>query len=94
MFNQPFGINALVGLIALSGILMRNTLILIGQIHHNQQAGPRSVPRGGGGDGAARPPGSADRAGGDPGVHSAHSFGLLGNARLYADWRDAGGNHH
>lgn len=27
------------GLIALSGILMRNTLILIGQIHHNQQAG-------------------------------------------------------
>ena len=39
LFNQPFGINALVGLIALSGILMRNTLILIGQIHHNQQAG-------------------------------------------------------
>ena len=34
LFNQPFGINALVGLIALSGILMRNTLILIGQIHH------------------------------------------------------------
>ncbi|WJD48944.1 efflux RND transporter permease subunit, partial [Enterobacter sp. PGRG2] len=39
LFNQPFGINALVGLIALSGILMRNTLILIGQIHHNEQAG-------------------------------------------------------
>ncbi|MCU1725129.1 efflux RND transporter permease subunit [Pseudomonas sp. 5P_5.1_Bac1] len=39
LFQQPFGINALVGLIALSGILMRNTLILIGQIHHNQQAG-------------------------------------------------------
>ncbi|RRS01119.1 efflux RND transporter permease subunit [Aquabacterium soli] len=39
MFQQPFGINALVGLIALSGILMRNTLILIGQIHHNEQAG-------------------------------------------------------
>lgn len=39
LFNQPFGINALVGLIALSGILMRNTLILIGQIHHNQQQG-------------------------------------------------------
>ncbi|MDY4388659.1 efflux RND transporter permease subunit [Pectobacterium aroidearum] len=37
LFNQPFGINALVGLIALSGILMRNTLILIGQIHHNEQ---------------------------------------------------------
>jgi multidrug efflux pump subunit AcrB len=39
LFHQPFGINALVGLIALSGILMRNTLILIGQIHHNQQQG-------------------------------------------------------
>ena len=39
LFRQPFGINALVGLIALSGILMRNTLILIGQIRHNEQAG-------------------------------------------------------
>jgi len=39
LFQQPFGINALVGLIALSGILMRNTLILIGQIHENEQAG-------------------------------------------------------
>lgn len=38
-FQQPFGINALVGLIALSGILMRNTLILIGQIHENEKAG-------------------------------------------------------
>jgi multidrug efflux pump subunit AcrB len=35
LFHQPFGINALVGLIALSGILMRNTLILIGQIRSN-----------------------------------------------------------
>ncbi|MXV06380.1 MULTISPECIES: efflux RND transporter permease subunit [unclassified Xanthomonas] len=39
LFQQPFGINALVGLIALSGILMRNTLILIGQIHQNAQEG-------------------------------------------------------
>ncbi|UVL86308.1 efflux RND transporter permease subunit [Pseudomonas sp. B21-028] len=39
IFHQPFGINALVGLIALSGILMRNTLILIGQIDHNQKEG-------------------------------------------------------
>jgi len=39
LFQQPFGINALVGLVALSGILMRNTLILIGQIHHNQEEG-------------------------------------------------------
>jgi multidrug efflux pump subunit AcrB len=39
LFKQPFGINALVGLIALSGILMRNTLILIGQIRHNENEG-------------------------------------------------------
>lgn len=39
LFQQPFGINALVGLIALSGILMRNTLILIGQITDNQKQG-------------------------------------------------------
>ncbi|WP_333982523.1 efflux RND transporter permease subunit [Ectopseudomonas khazarica] len=39
LFQQPFGINALVGLIALSGILMRNTLILIGQIRQNEAAG-------------------------------------------------------
>jgi multidrug efflux pump subunit AcrB len=39
IFNQPFGINALVGLVALSGILMRNTLILIGQIEFNLEEG-------------------------------------------------------
>jgi multidrug efflux pump subunit AcrB len=39
IFQQPFGINALVGLIALSGILMRNTLILLGQIQHNLEQG-------------------------------------------------------
>jgi multidrug efflux pump subunit AcrB len=39
LFQQPFGINALVGLVALSGILMRNTLILIGQIRQNEKGG-------------------------------------------------------
>jgi len=39
LFQQPFGINALVGLVALSGILMRNTLILIGQIRSNEKEG-------------------------------------------------------
>ena len=35
LFHQPFGFNAILGLIGLAGILMRNTLILIGQIHTN-----------------------------------------------------------
>ena len=39
VFQQPFGFNAILGLIGLSGILMRNTLILIGQIHSNQADG-------------------------------------------------------
>jgi multidrug efflux pump subunit AcrB len=39
LFHQPFGFNAILGLIGLSGILMRNTLILIGQIRTNQEEG-------------------------------------------------------
>jgi multidrug efflux pump subunit AcrB len=39
MFQQPFGFNAILGLIGLSGILMRNTLILIGQIQTNREEG-------------------------------------------------------
>jgi multidrug efflux pump subunit AcrB len=39
LFGQPFGFNAILGLIGLAGILMRNTLILIGQIHENQKEG-------------------------------------------------------
>jgi multidrug efflux pump subunit AcrB len=37
--GQPFGFNAILGLIALAGILMRNTLILIGQIEDNLSEG-------------------------------------------------------
>ncbi|MCE4224088.1 efflux RND transporter permease subunit [Methylobacterium sp. C25] len=39
LFHQPFGFNAILGLIGLSGILMRNTLILVDQIHHDREAG-------------------------------------------------------
>jgi multidrug efflux pump subunit AcrB len=39
LFQQPFGFNAILGLIGLSGILMRNTLILMGQIQSNQADG-------------------------------------------------------
>src|SRR6266536_996772 len=38
-FNQPFGFNAILGLIGLAGILMRNTLILIEQIKENRAEG-------------------------------------------------------
>jgi len=39
VFHQPFGFNAILGLIALAGIIMRNSLILIGQIQINQEEG-------------------------------------------------------
>jgi multidrug efflux pump subunit AcrB len=39
LFGQPFGFNAILGLIGLAGIIMRNTLILIGQIHTNAAEG-------------------------------------------------------
>lgn len=39
LFNQPFGFVALLGLIGLAGILMRNTLILVGQINENEREG-------------------------------------------------------
>ncbi len=39
LFHVPFGFNSILGLIALAGILMRNTLILIGQIATNKEEG-------------------------------------------------------
>ena len=39
LFNQPFGFNAILGLIGLSGILIRNTLILVDQIQHDKSTG-------------------------------------------------------
>jgi multidrug efflux pump subunit AcrB len=39
LFNQAFGFNAILGLIGLSGILIRNTLILVDQIQHDKASG-------------------------------------------------------
>lgn len=39
IFDQPFGFNAILGFFGLAGIIMRNTLILIGQIHTNEYEG-------------------------------------------------------
>ncbi|KAA0873535.1 efflux RND transporter permease subunit [Nitrincola tapanii] len=39
LFNQPFGFTALLGLIGLSGILMRNTMILTQQVQDNFDTG-------------------------------------------------------
>lgn len=39
LFNQPFGFNAILALIGIGGILMRNTLIFTDQIRQNQDHG-------------------------------------------------------
>ncbi len=78
IFHQPFGFDAILGLIALAGILMRNTLILIGQI--------------GGGNSPAFQTGCADGTGRGPGLHPTHVLGILGIARLYTDRRNGCGN--
>lgn len=39
LFNQPFGFVAMLGTIALSGMIMRNSLILVDQIDQDKQAG-------------------------------------------------------
>ena len=37
--NRPFGFVALLGMVALTGMIMRNTVILVDQIDHNIAAG-------------------------------------------------------
>jgi multidrug efflux pump subunit AcrB len=44
LFNQPFGFVALLGLIGLAGILMRNTMILTQQVQDNLDAGMEPRP--------------------------------------------------
>ncbi len=43
IFNKPFGFVAMLGTIALSGMIMRNSLILIDQIEQDIQAGESAV---------------------------------------------------
>ena len=88
LFNQPFGFNAILGLIGLAGILMRNTLILVEQIRTERAAGlsdydaivEASV---------RRPAGDADRPRGRARLYAVDPVELLGPACVYADWRHA-----
>ena len=43
LFNQPFGFVAMLGTIALSGMIMRNSVILVDQIDQDKQAGLADV---------------------------------------------------
>ena len=82
--NQPFGFVALLGLIALAGMIMRNAVILVDQIETDVL--PRTYAQGSHrrGHRTASPAGGAHRACGDPGYDPAVTFGVLG----------ADGDHH
>jgi hypothetical protein len=86
-FNQPFGFNAILGLIGLAGILMRNTLILTEQIKENRAAGLDDYHAVIGATYAAR---DSDRARCCAGLHPPHAFRVLGIDGLHVDRRHGG----
>ena len=84
--NQPFGFVALLGLIALAGMIMRNAVILVDQIETDvrpwpdPQGGDRRSHR------PARPAGGADRARRDPGDDPAVALARSGGRWPSPSW--------
>ena len=76
--NQPFGFVALLGLIALAGMIMRNTIILVDQIDHDIAAGHGRLSRHHRRHGAARAASVADGARRHPRHDPAGAQRLLG----------------
>ncbi len=78
-FGKPFGFVAMLGTIALAGIIMRNSIILVDQIDQDIAGGATAVGRRGRRDGAPLPADRADRgrrgARADPARRAATSSG-------------------
>ena len=68
VFGQPFGFVAMLGFIALAGMIMRNSVILVDQIEQDIAAGHPPWEAIIDVDGAPFPPDHADRGRGDPGA--------------------------
>jgi hypothetical protein len=85
LLDRPFGFVALLGVIALMGMIMRNSVILIDQIEQDRAAWRAGLGRHRRGGGAALPPHRADGRGGGAGHDPAVAQRVLG-----AD----GGGHH
>jgi energy-converting hydrogenase Eha subunit E len=84
LFNQPFGFVAMLGTIALFGMIMRNSVILVDQIEQDVERGCRcGTPSSSRRCGAAAD--RAHRGGGGAGDDPAHPQHLL---------RADGGGHH
>ncbi len=84
-FNVPFGFVAMLGTIALAGMIMRNSVILVDQIEQDIRGGLRAVGRDHRRDRAPLPPDHAHGGGGDPRDDPAHPQRLLRP--------DGGGDH-
>ncbi len=76
-FGLPFGFVAMLGTIALSGIIMRNSIILVDQIEQDIAAGAGAVGRGRRRDDAPLQADRADRGGGGAGDDSSGPQRLL-----------------
>ena len=76
--RAPLGFVAILGIIALSGMIMRNSVILIDQIRAEIAEGLDCVERGGGSRRAPDPPGGADGDGDGAGDDSADAQRVLG----------------
>ena len=85
VFRVPFGFVAMLGVIALSGMIMRNSIILVDQIDQDLRGRALAVGRGDRIHRAPLPADPAHRGGRDPGDDSAHPQQLLGS--------DGGGDH-
>ena len=86
VFRVPFGFVAMLGVIALSGMIMRNSIILVDQIDQDLQAGHRAVGGDRRIDRAALPADRADRRRGDPGDDSAHAAATSGARWPWPSW--------
>jgi hypothetical protein len=85
LLDRPFGFVALLGVIALMGMIMRNSVILIDQIEQDRAHGVAGLGRHRRGGGAALPPDRADGGGGGAGDDPAVAQRVLGP--------DGGGHH-
>ncbi len=83
--RMPFGFVAMLGTIALAGMIMRNSVILVDQIDHDIRDGSRAVGGDRRRDGAPLPPHHAHRGRGRAGHDPAHAQRLLR--------ADGGGDH-
>ena len=77
-FRIPFGFVAMLGVIALAGMIIRNSVILVVQIDQRRGGRRAAVDRHRRVGGAPAAADRADRAGRDPRDGAAHALGLLG----------------